>query len=89
MKQQDEFKPRNVDTFNQRVPVAPDMVTSVHALIECIQIGQSKPAEVHALEQGHQPAQKVQDTLFVEGSLPQHRQAGQSYEQQQLCKASR
>ena len=26
VKQQDEFKPRNVETFNQRVPVAPDMV---------------------------------------------------------------
>ena len=51
------------------------MVTSLHALIVCIQIGQSKPAEVHAFEEGHQPAQKVQDNLFVEASLPQHRQA--------------
>ena len=27
VKQQDEFKPRNVETFNQRVPVAPDVVS--------------------------------------------------------------
>ena len=31
VKQQDEFKPRNVETFNQRVPVAPDMVSSLYA----------------------------------------------------------
>lgn len=28
VKQQDEFKPRNIETFSQRVPVAPDMVSS-------------------------------------------------------------
>ena len=27
VKQQDEFKPRNIETFNQRVPVAPDLVS--------------------------------------------------------------
>ena len=39
VKQQDEFKPRNVETFNQRVPVAPDMVSPLHALVLCIQTG--------------------------------------------------
>lgn len=31
VKQQDEFKPRNVETFSQRVPVAPDVVSVVSA----------------------------------------------------------
>lgn len=29
VKQQDEFKPRNIETFNQRVPVAPDVVSKL------------------------------------------------------------
>lgn len=34
VKQQDEFKPRNVETFSQRVPVAPDMVI-LSCLCQC------------------------------------------------------
>lgn len=40
VKQQDEFKPRNVETFNQRVPVAPNMVMSLHALVLYMKTGQ-------------------------------------------------
>ena len=29
VKQQDEFKPRKIETFNQRVPVAPDVVSKL------------------------------------------------------------
>ncbi len=34
VKQQDEFKPRNIETFNQRVPVAPDVVSKLVSDLE-------------------------------------------------------
>ncbi|KAL3142373.1 hypothetical protein ABBQ38_002709 [Trebouxia sp. C0009 RCD-2024] len=40
VKQQDEFKPRNVETFSQRVPVAPDMAAcSTTASFCVVQVG--------------------------------------------------
>jgi hypothetical protein len=35
VKQQDEFKPRNIETFNQRVPVAPDVVSKLGFAVSC------------------------------------------------------
>ncbi|DBB10767.1 hypothetical protein WJX82_005865 [Trebouxia sp. C0006] len=40
VKQQDEFKPRNIETFNQRVPVAPDVAAcSTTATFCVVQVG--------------------------------------------------
>jgi len=36
VKQQDEFKPRNIETFNQRVPVAPDVVSKLVSDLKAI-----------------------------------------------------
>ena len=59
VKQQDEFKPRNIETFNQRNPVAPDVVrlaasaSAFNALL-CVCLGwenytlHTEPQNMHA-----------------------------------------